>query len=272
MKQILNIIAWIILIYVGYSWYQTHELSQQNIILGIVSIFMLFVVSIPSKPKSRYDDYNPSLASKIANHIDNKIMPHIDHKHKQKLGTKKENTTPLVGGGSNFGTHTLKINNNVYQFKLSIGSYLFSFVFTGMGMLFVYIGFFSDGGIGFIPSFVGLIFTGVGIFIFYQFYSSVATFDIYKNIFYKGSKAQSNPNGTQIWFDDIVSLQIVSELITSRSKEGNVSTYESYELNLVLRDNSRINVVDHGNYKQLQKDALLVSRAINKPLNDYTKN
>jgi hypothetical protein len=51
---------------------------------------------------------------------------------------------------------------------------------------------------------------------------------------------------------------------------GNKNSYYSYELNLVLDDGSRINVVDHGNLDRLRSDAQTLSRFLDKPVWDAT--
>ncbi len=64
-------------------------------------------------------------------------------------------------------------------------------------------------------------------------------------------------------------------LNTSRSTSrvsGNKSSYYSYELNLVLNDGSRINVVDHGNLKRLRSDTQTLSQFLGKPVWDAIRN
>ena len=51
---------------------------------------------------------------------------------------------------------------------------------------------------------------------------------------------------------------------------GNKNSYYSYELNLVLEDGSRVNVVDQGNLKRLRSDAQTLSRFLDKPVWDAT--
>ena len=46
---------------------------------------------------------------------------------------------------------------------------------------------------------------------------------------------------------------------------GSKSSYYSYELNLVLHDGSRINVVDQGNLKRLRSDANTLSQFLESP-------
>ena len=58
-------------------------------------------------------------------------------------------------------------------------------------------------------------------------------------------------------------LQIIREYV-----RGNKSSYYSYELNLILKDGSRKNVVDHGSIKQLQKDAQTLGQFLGIPVWD----
>ena len=64
----------------------------------------------------------------------------------------------------------------------------------------------------------------------------------------------------------IHALQLLSEFVS-----GSKSSYYSYELNLVLNDGSRINVVDHGNLERLRSDASALSRFLDKPVWDATR-
>jgi hypothetical protein len=52
---------------------------------------------------------------------------------------------------------------------------------------------------------------------------------------------------------------------------GSKNSYYSYELNLVLDDGSRINVVDHGNLERLRSDANALSQFLDKPVWDATR-
>ena len=60
--------------------------------------------------------------------------------------------------------------------------------------------------------------------------------------------------------DSIHALQLISEYC-----RGNKSSYYSYELNLVMEDGSRMNVVDHGNQAKLREDAQTLSTFLDKP-------
>ena len=63
--------------------------------------------------------------------------------------------------------------------------------------------------------------------------------------------------------EDIHALQLISEYC-----RGSKRSYYSYELNLVLRNGRRINVMDHGDSEKLREDAKTLSQFLEKPLWD----
>jgi hypothetical protein len=58
----------------------------------------------------------------------------------------------------------------------------------------------------------------------------------------------------------IQALQLVTERVSGKS------SYNSYELNLVLKDGKRINVMDHGDQTALNADAEVLARFLNVPI------
>lgn len=186
--------------------------------------------------------------------------------------------TPLKGGGSSFRTHKLFEDGvNKVGFKATIGARVFSLIFILAGLfipLSIGYGNFQDGT-GLMQSEIlfmlifGLSFSGVGGFVFYN-YSKPIVFDKVNGLYWKGWKAperslvqEPTKNGVQI--KDIYALQIVEEYIRSDKK-----SYYSYELNIVLDNGERLNVIDHGNKHKLRKDAEVLSKFLGKPLWDAT--
>jgi hypothetical protein len=71
----------------------------------------------------------------------------------------------------------------------------------------------------------------------------------------------------EIPFNDIIALQIIGETVTRKKR-----SYMSYELNILRSNYTRVNLLDHGNLKQLTNDAIHLSNALNVPvisLEDY---
>lgn len=66
---------------------------------------------------------------------------------------------------------------------------------------------------------------------------------------------------TQVPFSNIAALQLVRELV-----DGDETTFMSWELNLVLRDGSRLNVIDHAGGAQLREEATRLGQLIGCPI------
>ena len=73
--------------------------------------------------------------------------------------------------------------------------------------------------------------------------------------------------------NDVYALQVVVEhvkeiIISPTSSSQRI--YCSYELNFILKDSSRINMIVHGDKEKLKEDAAVLARFLNKPLWDVT--
>ncbi len=77
--------------------------------------------------------------------------------------------------------------------------------------------------------------------------------------------AKMNHSSCLARLNDIYALQIVVKHV----KESE-SSYCSYELNAILKDSSRINVIVHGDKAKLKADAAVLAKFLNKPLWDVT--
>lgn len=190
---------------------------------------------------------------------------------------QKTQWVPLKNGGSSFRTHKLVNENpNRISFKASIGSIVFGMVFMliGIAVPAVFIGTNLKTGNGLIqianitPLAMGLIFTTVGILVIYVFGKPVV-FDKMAGYFWKGRKAPDRYSGqtlnSAVRLSDIYALQLIAEYV-----RGSEKSFYSYELNLVLKDGSRHNVIDHGNIDELRRDAATLSKFMNKPVWDLT--
>ena len=100
---------------------------------------------------------------------------------------------------------------------------------------------------------------------FYHFYMP-CVFDKQLGIFYKSytfklHEANRKQRDNYIPLKSIVAIQIIGEHV--RSDDG---SYKSFELNLVLEDNTRKNVIDHGNLKSIIDDAHMLSEFLDVPI------
>jgi hypothetical protein len=67
---------------------------------------------------------------------------------------------------------------------------------------------------------------------------------------------------------DVYALQLLCEYRREPLPRGGMREYFSFELNLVLKDGQRVNIVDHGNYRALSEDAQTLAAALDVPLWD----
>jgi hypothetical protein len=188
--------------------------------------------------------------------------------------------SPKKGGGTNFRTHKLVlVDFNRMEFKTTFGAFLFYLVFllTGAGISsgFAVYSFMNETGTGmgnfemFMPFLTGILFFALGIYLYYNGAKPVV-FDKRYGYFWKCWKAPDeafNPDAMEEYtkLSDIHAIQIISEFI-----RGDKSSYYSYELNLVLNDGARVNVVDHGNKEKLRADAQILADFLGKPVWDAT--
>ena len=66
--------------------------------------------------------------------------------------------------------------------------------------------------------------------------------------------------------EDVYSIQLLRELVFNVSGDGRI--YYSFEMNLVLNDASRKNVLDHGTKSVVREDARRLARYLNVPVWD----
>ena len=186
--------------------------------------------------------------------------------------------TPANGGGANFKTHNfVQVNTTRIIFRSSIGARIFYGIFLLMGLGFTF-GFsyqqFSEGTFNFsfdslFPSLIGFFFAVIGGLLFY-FGTKPIVFEKGNGYFWKGRKNPETVYNIEelkscTELKNIYALQIIAEYV-----RGNKSSYYSYELNLVLEDATRINVIDHGNLNRIRDDVNKLSQFLNKPVWDAT--
>ena len=184
--------------------------------------------------------------------------------------------TPAKSGGANFQTHKLvKVNTYRLEFRASIGAKLFYLIFllVGIGVL-IGVSFvkLSSGGLSFnidtiMPLAMGLIFTVIGGAMVY-FGTRPIVFDKTKGAFWKARQSPAALSMKQdrkhfAELERIHALQLIAEYV-----RGNKTSYYSYELNLVLGNGDRVNVIDHSNESKLREDARTLSAFLEKPVWD----
>jgi hypothetical protein len=184
--------------------------------------------------------------------------------------------TPVKKGGTTFGTHKLvETDLSRLEFRPTFIAWLLGgfLLLAGMGIIAVGISMGvneREQWFFLFPIVFGLVFGGIGGWMIYT-YSSPIVFDKRMGCFWKGRKSPNEvydrkPLKYYAKLGDIHALQIISEYC----KGSKNRRYYSYELNLVLSDGLRINVVDHGNLDKLRSDTQTLSRFLGKPVWDLT--
>ncbi len=120
-----------------------------------------------------------------------------------------------------------------------------------------------------LPALLGIPFVVVAGVMLY-FLSEPIVFDRYTGYFWRGREnpmdaAEPNQQKYCAAFTDIYALQ----LLTRYNRAGKRSGCR-YELNLVLNDSSRLNIISHGNIAKLRKDAAVLADFLIKPVWDST--
>jgi hypothetical protein len=186
---------------------------------------------------------------------------------------------PLASGGASFRTHRLvQPSANRVEFAatpVARGFYLL-FFFVGSGLLFFHLNGIRVEHTGFpnpdtlVPIVVGAVFATVGACL-YWFGTIPRVFDLGLAAFWRGRRVPTpmellERGDSSAPLSSIHALQLLSEFVS-----GSKNSYYSHELNLVLHDGSRINVVDHGNLERLRGDASMLSQFLGKPVWDATR-
>lgn len=185
---------------------------------------------------------------------------------------------PAASGGASFQTYRLvSVDSGRMEFRPSVGAILFYLLFlvAGLAVLAVFcLPKLSSDGLAFdtatlVPLLVGVVFTSVGGYLLYTGLAPIV-FDKTKGAFWKGRKDPEDvidPNVLDSYtrLDKIHALQFLSEHINSDN-----ASYLSFELNLVLEDGQRINVVDHGNQHNIRQDTKALSDFLKKPVWEAT--
>lgn len=188
---------------------------------------------------------------------------------------KKTQWSPLKKGGANFKTHNLFKHSSVFmEYKISVGTKIFLGVFGVVGFSTLagglYILFAKLHPIAWFFLLFGTILVSASVLI-YRTMGKPIIFDQSMGFIYKGFKQPKfsgapEENTELTYFSDIHAIQVIEEYIRSDK-----SRYYSYELNLVLKDANRINIIDHGNYKQIADDAQDIAKFIGVPVWDTVK-
>lgn len=189
---------------------------------------------------------------------------------------------PLKKGGASFRTQWLaKPAFNRYCIKPTLGARLFTLAFLvpGMLVLAILVPFqFFKGNLhdGFFLLIFGAVFAGVGAFMYHAFSRGLA-FDRAEGRYYVAHNGKDKPVRTfkknqdqEGRLEDIRALQVLTETIDSHSLKGRFRTssgrYQSHEINLILENGKRINVMDHGQERAIEDCARELASFLDVPV------
>lgn len=187
---------------------------------------------------------------------------------------KTTSWSPVISGGKNFCSHKLvEIAPHRMELRATLGAKLFCMFFVFGGIVAIGLGCYDiaagkETSLNFsaiFPFLIGFVFAGIGVGLLY-FSTKPIVFDKHSGHFWKGRKDPDLvlKDAIKIWapLEQIHALQIIAEYCFGSES----SSYYSYELNIVLKDGERINVVDHSKLNKIREDANVLSNFLGKPV------
>jgi hypothetical protein len=186
---------------------------------------------------------------------------------------------PLKPGGANFCTQKLvRVDPDRVEFRAAWGMIAFCLIFllAGLAVLALFgamwLGWISmsskDQDNLWVAAVVGGLFSVVGGGMLY-FFTLPVVFDLRRGAFWKGrgGPEQVRERATPGRFTDLEQIHAL-QIVAEHCSGSKGSSYYSYELNLILKDGSRLNVTDHGNLARIRADAQTLAAFLGKPLWD----
>jgi len=241
------------------------ELTQNAVLLLIVGLaletYLLFRfvqhVRLRTTQAARAAAVHAAAPATVVGEIASSVTQHIEW-------------SPVKHGGANFRTKRLMARGpGRFEVRTTWQTVAFCALFMAVG-LGVGGGAMFAGGRGsssfeaLAPLLFGALFAGIGATMLY-FFSRPAVFDRQLGWYWRGSPALRAPGeirrlseATEL--SNIQALQVLTERVSGKS------SYNSYELNLVLKDGKRINVMDHGHEAALNADAQSLAQLLGVPV------
>jgi hypothetical protein len=175
---------------------------------------------------------------------------------------------PTNNSGTEYQTYELKEESeNSFRFAPTTDSINRHTLFLNLSLGIIIVGFFvrKEYIIGsYILWLIGcVIFLKQSISFYYR--TRPITFDFKKGDFWIGRTNSEIKTSTSCRLEQIYAIQIISQSFNKADRESHNQRFRSYELNLVFKDGSRINVLDHGKQKELIRDAKKIAKRLQIP-------
>ncbi len=173
----------------------------------------------------------------------------------------------------------MEIGNYRFQFMATTRAKVFYVVYVVVGIAsLIYLagnilsGIYSFNIAAILIMLLLLSFIAFGCYMLYSITAPII-FDKYIKYFWKGRGTPDETGDMEklkafAHLEDIHALQLLSKYNTPAGSRS----YYSYELNLVLQNGDRINVVCHGDKEALRKDTQVLSKFLGKPVWDAIGN
>ncbi|MGI6524869.1 MAG: DUF3592 domain-containing protein [Bdellovibrionota bacterium] len=182
---------------------------------------------------------------------------------------KRIDWTPATGFSSTFKTHNLiRKDDYLLQYKPTNFCKIFFLIFGILGITLFFIGMNTSE---FLMAAAGILFFIILPFIVAVSHglTRVKNFDKRLGYYWEGSKPPNNvtnPKSKNLFaLQTIKAIQITSHAVRSSDSPNDVF-YFCHEINLVLNDTSRFNVISYGGKEQILEDGKTISQFLRVPL------
>ncbi|WP_233900026.1 hypothetical protein [Tenacibaculum piscium] len=170
----------------------------------------------------------------------------------------------LESSGSNFASETFKKTPQGYKITGSSFTKVFAWSFFLIGLNYVAVSFYEYYQTSDIPlSFMKggkLFFTSGGVFLIV---GVILLFMFSPKVYIYTRKRKIIVGGKILLFQEVYALQVLEKFISGSSSSG---SYFSYELNLITKDGTRYNLLNHGDKTYILSDMIKISQLLKVPV------
>ena len=195
----------------------------------------------------------------------------LDETFKDPLA-RQTSWKPVERGGSSGRSRTLKqINPTRLEFKAAPLTLVLAGLAIAVGILVALTGFIGAGSADWNRVVISIPLTAAGLFFWFQL-TRPAILDKQTGFYWVGRNAPASPSAAReqanaTMLSDVGAVQVIAEDV--RTERGR--TFRSFEINLVLYDGSRLNLVDHAKLSVIKADAQRVAEFLQVPLWDASE-
>ncbi|MBR4221509.1 MAG: DUF3592 domain-containing protein [Victivallales bacterium] len=185
-------------------------------------------------------------------------------------GTQSSISTPLKYSGSNYYSERLVVRGNIIEVRPTLRHRLLMSIFAVIGLIIAIVPSFADEKIIWPIVAFGCFFFLIGsIALIGELRKPRPLLNLsLRQLFPKGMK---HPN-LAVSINTITHLEILGKLVNTPSRKGRSQNYTCYELNAVLQNDERHNILNHGNLKKMREDAHLLADILNLQIQEENLN